>query len=201
MQLTAVLKQLRTSCDVLPEPFAFEVDRKVNTRPAAVVVPIIDHGNHATILLTKRTAHLSAHAGEISFPGGMWEEGDESLLGTALRECEEELGIAATDITVIGQGRGRITGTGFHITPFLVVIKAPITLKPDPFEVEEAFEVPLELAMQAASYERVNTTHQGIKRSHDVLPYGEYYIWGATAGILRDVCRMINGEKWEDPQC
>lgn len=201
MQAQAVIAQLRSLCASVPEPFVFDADRNVATRPAAVVVPVVDYGDRATILLTKRTAHLHAHAGQVCFPGGMWEEGDATLLDTALRECEEELGIPRSAMTVIGEGRGRITGTGFHITPYVVHLKGPVTLHPDTFEVEAVFELPLELALRKASYQKLNTTHEGVRRSHDLLNYEGHCIWGATAGILRDLCRMLGGESWEDASC
>lgn len=201
MQLDRVISQLRDGCGQRPEAFVFDCDRDVEARPAAVVVPIVDYGDRATILLTKRTAHLSAHAGQICFPGGMREEGDATLLDTALRECEEELGIARESMTIIGQSRGRITGTGFHITPFLVRLQAPVILTPDSFEVEAVFELPLELALRHASYQKLNTVNDGIHRSHDVLNYEGHCIWGATAGILRDLCHMLHGQKEEHVEC
>lgn len=202
MSIQSVLAQLRDSCAVLPaEPFSFTVDRDTQRLPAAVVVPILDYGDRATILLTKRTAHLTAHAGQICFPGGMWEEGDDSLLATALREMEEEIGIPASRATIIGEGRGRITGTGFQITPFIAHIEAPVTCTPDPFEVESVFELPLDMAVEKSAYDVLHVEHKGISRPHDKLEYQGHCIWGATAGILRDMCRMVNGETWEDPTC
>lgn len=201
MQLQEVLTQLRQQCEAVPEAHVFAVDRDVQARKAAVLVPIVDYGTHATILLTKRTAHLSAHAGQICFPGGMHEAEDASLLDTALRETEEELGITPDEITIIGEARGRITGTGFHITPYIALVTAPLELTPDTFEVEEVFELPMELALRTASYQKLNTNHEGIRRSHDMLNYGGHCIWGATAGILRDICRMMHGEGWESVAC
>lgn len=201
MSIDSVLAQLQRSCEQVPEPFAYSADRHINSRPAAVIVPILDYSTHATILLTKRTSHLTAHAGQICFPGGMWEEHDDSLLATALRECEEELAIPPSAVTIIGEGRGRITATGFHITPFIAHIAAPIVYTPDPDEVEAAFEMPLELALRKASYQRMSATDDGVKRHFDMLNYDGHCIWGATAGILRDMCRMHNGEEWEDPSC
>lgn len=202
MSIASVLAQLSKSCAVVPpEPYAHPHFPEMQSRPAAVLVPILDYDTHATILLTKRTAHLSAHAGQICFPGGMWEEADDSLLATALRETEEELGIPAERIRIIGEGRGRITGTGFQITPFLAHIAAPVEYRPDPYEVESAFELPLERAIKTSAYQILRIEHKGVKYPHDMLQYEGHCIWGATAGILRDMCRMINGERWEDPTC
>jgi len=201
MQLDRVLSQLRSGCEGVPSPHVFAVDRDVQPRKAAVLVPIMDYGDHATILLTKRTAHLKAHAGQVCFPGGMHEPDDVSLLATALRECEEELGIDPQQVTIIGEARGRVTGTGFHITPYIAHIRGPLAFTPDPFEVDEVFELPLELALRVASYQKLHTTHEGIRRSHDMLNFGGHCIWGATAGILRDLCRLIHNEAWEETLC
>lgn len=201
MSMDDVLLRLRSGCGTLPEAFASIHDRDVKTRPAAVIVPILDYDDHATILLTKRTPHLSAHAGQICFPGGMWEESDDSLLATALRECEEELGIPAASMTIIGEGRARITATGYHITPFIAHIPAPLHYTPDPSEVEVAFELPLATALHQKAYQKIWMEYKGVSRAHDVLYYQDHCIWGATAGILRDLCRMIHQEQWEDPAC
>lgn len=202
MSVEQVLAQLRDSCAYRPQaPFAHLRAHAETSRPAAVLVPILDYGHRATILLTKRTAHLSAHAGQVCFPGGMWEEDDGSLLATALREMEEELAIPAGRVRIIGEGRERITGTGFRITPFIGHIDAPVDYAPDPSEVEQAFELPLELAMRRAAYQVLRVEHEGVKYPHDMLHYEGHCIWGATAGILRDICRMVNGESWEDPAC
>lgn len=196
-----VLLQLRACCENKPEAFAFAHDRDVRTRPAAVIVPILDYNDHATILLTKRSSTLAAHAGQVCFPGGVWEESDGSLLATALRECEEELGISPDRMTIIGEGRGRITATGYHITPFIAHIPAPVSYMPDPAEVEAVFELPLLTALRKSAYQKLRVEYKGVSRTHDVLNYKEHCIWGATAGILRDLCRMIHKEQWEDPAC
>lgn len=202
MSVEDVLTRLRASCAALPaESFAFDADRNIRTRPAAVIVPILDYGDHATILLTKRTSHLTAHAGQVCFPGGTWEESDDSLLATALRECDEELAISPDAIRIIGTGRGRVTATGYQITPFIGHIPAPLDYTPDPNEVESAFELPLEMALSKALYQSMEVTYKGVERAHDVLYHQEHCIWGATAGILRDICRMVGGETWEDPAC
>jgi 8-oxo-dGTP pyrophosphatase MutT (NUDIX family) len=201
MSLNALLDQIRSCCEDVPEAFVLSPDYGVKTRPAAVIVPILEYADHATILLTKRTSHLTAHAGQICFPGGVREETDADLLATALRECEEELGISPDALTIIGEGRGRITATGYHITPFFAHISAPLTYSPDPNEIEMAFELPLPMALRRNAYQKVRAEYQGVTRTHDVLNYDGHCIWGATAGILRDLCRMVYEEQWEEATC
>lgn len=172
-------------------PHRYPEDANVETRPAAVVVPIMDYGTHATLLLTLRQPTLAAHAGQVCFPGGMQEAG-ESLEQTARRECLEELGLDLTGIEMLPCSRPRITGTGFCITPFLAVLPAPLALAPDTTEVAEVFEVPLATVCDGAAYSSHAEPLRGVMRTHDRLPFGNYHIWGATAGILRDLCRTVN---------
>src|SRR5436190_6302557 len=152
--------------------------------PAAVLVPLIDHRNGMSVLLTQRTAHLTAHAGQISFPGGRIEDTDPDAVAAALRETEEEVGLPRERVSVIGRLDTYVTGTGFEIAPIVGIVDPPVALTIDPFEVAEAFEVPLAFILDRRNHQRVERESAGSRRSFFVLPYEERNIWGATAGIL-----------------
>ncbi len=156
-------------------------------RPAAVLIPIIDRRPEATILLTQRTAHLRSHAGQISFPGGRMEEGDISPAHTALRETNEETGIEADFVDVIGFLESYQTSTGFRVAPAVGIVSAGFTLEPDSGEVEDVFEVPLRFLMCSQNHELHSRPWQGSRRYYYAMPYEDRYIWGATAGMLRNL--------------
>ncbi len=160
-------------------------------RHAAVLVPIIDHAHGATVLLTQRTKHLKNHAGQVSFPGGRVEESDAGAVAAALRETAEEIGLAESFIEVIGQLDAYETGTGFHITPVVGLVRPGFTLALDAFEVEAAFEVSLDHILDVASHERRSGFWQGTERHYWVIAHPERYIWGATAGMLVDLARKL----------
>jgi 8-oxo-dGTP pyrophosphatase MutT (NUDIX family) len=160
-------------------------------RPAAVLVPLIDHDHGMSVLLTQRTAHLTAHAGQISFPGGRIEEHDPDPIAAALRETEEEVGVPRERVGVIGRLDTYITGTGFEITPIVGMIEPPFPLAIDPFEVAEAFEVPLSYILDRRNHQRVERNSAGRTRSFFILPYQGRNIWGATAGILVNLAEVL----------
>jgi 8-oxo-dGTP pyrophosphatase MutT (NUDIX family) len=160
-------------------------------RPAAVLVPLIDHNHGMSVLLTQRTAHLTAHAGQISFPGGRIEEHDPNPIAAALRETEEEVGLPRERVGVIGRLDTYITGTGFEITPIVGMIEPPFPLAIDPFEVAEAFEVPLSYILDRRNHQRVERNSAGRTRSFFILPYQGRNIWGATAGILVNLAEVL----------
>lgn len=162
--------------------------------PAAVLVPLVDRADGLTVLLTQRTAHLHAHAGQISFPGGRTESGDSDELDAALRETEEEIGLPRERIEIIGRLDTYLTRTGFRVEPFVGMIRPPFTLKPDPFEVAEVFEVPLSFVLDPANPRRDVRMFQGRERYFYVFPYGDRYIWGATAGMLRNLQQALSQE-------
>ena len=161
-------------------------------RPAAVLVPLIDRADGMTVLLTQRTAHLSAHAGQISFPGGRVEEQDEDAVATALRETEEEVGLPRELVSVIGQLDTYVTGTGFEITPIVGLVAPVYTLILDPYEVAEAFEVPLAYILDTKNHNRTERESAGRTRVFFVLPYEGRNIWGATAGMLVNLAEVLN---------
>jgi 8-oxo-dGTP pyrophosphatase MutT (NUDIX family) len=159
---------------------------------AAVLVPIVDRGDTLQVLLTQRTSHLSDHAGQISFPGGRVEADDASREDTALRETEEEIGLARSRITVVGRLPLYEIPSGFRITPIVGWVEPPFELALDPFEVACAFEAPLEHFADPQRYERREYRFRGRHRHYMAIPYQGRYIWGATAGMLYSLARMLD---------
>ena len=160
-------------------------------KPAGVLVPIINRPAGPTILLTQRTAHLKKHAGQISFPGGGWEEQDPHLEATALRETEEEIGLHNRHIEVLGQLSLYETSAAYGVTPVVGWVEPPFDLTIDPFEVAEAFEVPLGWIMQRENHQVESRVRDGRRRHYYVLPYEGRFIWGATAGMLVNLVDVL----------
>lgn len=158
---------------------------RTEVRPAAVLIPVIDRGAEATVLFTQRTDNLPNHAGQISFPGGKIEQTDSSPRETALRETEEEVGLSSGLVETLGFLDVYQTGTGFRIAPVLGLVSAEFTLKPDPTEVADVFEVPLRFLMNLENHHKHSLIWRGRNRHYYAIPFGERYIWGATAGIVR----------------
>jgi 8-oxo-dGTP pyrophosphatase MutT (NUDIX family) len=159
-------------------------------RPAAVLIPVVARAK-PTILLTQRTAHLPDHAGQISFPGGKIDASDDSPLAAALREAEEEIGLARRHVQPIGYLDLYLTTLGYRIVPTVARIAPDMQLDLNRNEVEEAFEVPLAFLMEPANLQRHSRDWNGMKRSYYAIPFGERYIWGVTAGILRNLYERI----------
>lgn len=162
-------------------------------RPAAVLVPLIDRAEGLSVLLTRRTPHLSAHAGQIAFPGGRIEESDADAIAAALRETEEEVGLPGDHVRVIGRLDTYVTGTGFEITPVVGMVQAPYPLAIDPFEVAEAFEVPLSFIVDPSNHRRTTREFENRTRVFFVLPFEGRNIWGATAGMLVNLAEVLAG--------
>jgi 8-oxo-dGTP pyrophosphatase MutT (NUDIX family) len=158
---------------------------------AAVLVPLVDRPQGLTILLTRRTDHLQAHAGQISFPGGRCEPGDCDAIATALREAEEEIGLARELVTPIGQLDVYVTRTGFEVSPVIGLVAPPPAFVPDPDEVAEVFEVPLDFILDPTSRQRHSRVYAGATRDFYVFPWRGYYIWGATAGMLVNLADLL----------
>lgn len=156
-------------------------------RPAAVLVPIMARPKGATVLLTRRCDHLPSHGGQVAFPGGKIDSRDETPLAAALREAEEEVGLRAVHVELAGYLDLYRTGSGYAIVPAVALVDPSVALRPDPSEVAEIFEVPLDFLMEAANHQRHSRMWRGLMRSYYAMPYGEHYIWGATAGILRNL--------------
>lgn len=166
-------------------------ERRENLTPAAVLMPLIDRADGMTVLLTQRTAHLSAHAGQISFPGGRFEAGDGTPENTALRETEEEIGLTRTHVEVLGRLSVRETGTGYRVVPVVGVITPPFPVAPDPHEVAEVFEVPLSFVLDPANHRFETRIMSGVQRQFYSVLYGDYYIWGLTARLLVNLSQRL----------
>ena len=159
-----------------------------------MLIPVIVRESGPTMLLTQRTAHLRDHAGQVSFPGGRSEAGDASPEATALREAEEEVGIAACQVEILGRPRESRTGTGSVITRVVGLVTPPLNLKLDDFEVAEVFEPPLEFLLDSANHQRQSIEVRGIRREYWAMPWQGYFIWGATAGMLVTLQRFLYAE-------
>jgi 8-oxo-dGTP pyrophosphatase MutT (NUDIX family) len=162
-------------------------------RPAAVLIPIVRR-KEPMVLLTQRTAHLPDHAGQISFPGGKIETTDESPLAAAMREAEEEIGLGRRFIRPIGYLDLYMTTLGYRIVPTLARVEPGFELSLNPSEVDDVFEVPLAFLMEPANHQRHSRDWQGMTRSYYAIPFGQRYIWGVTAGILRNLYDRIYRE-------
>ncbi len=170
-------------------PDFYEPDRALIH--AAVLVPIVEREAELTLLLTQRTDHLDDHAGQISFPGGRIETGDDGPEGAALRETEEETGLPRDRVRLIGRLDTYVTRTGFEVTPVVGLVTPPFDLAPDSFEVAEIFEVPLGFFLDPGNCERHSRFYEGKERYFHAFPYGDYYIWGATAGMLVNLAEIL----------
>lgn len=172
------------------------IDPRLNSLPersAAVLMPIVMHAQGPTLLLTLRTNHLRSHAGQISFPGGSAESTDASLTETALRETEEEIGLRRDYVDVLGTLPEYVTGTGYRVTPVVGLIHPPFNSHPDPGEVAEIFEVPLTFLMNGMHHERrMMLLPAGMQqRLVYAMHYERFFIWGATAGMLRNLYHFL----------
>jgi 8-oxo-dGTP pyrophosphatase MutT (NUDIX family) len=174
----------RRGDDVPPPP-----DRP--RRPASVLVPLLMREDGIQVLLTRRTPHLSAHAGQVAFPGGRTEEYDLDAIATALRETEEEIGLPRDHIEIVGRLDLFNTGTGFAITPIVGLVSVPFPLRPDPGEVAEAFEVPLDFILDPANRQRRTGERNGRLRHYFVYDYGGHEVWGATAAMLVNLTEIL----------
>jgi 8-oxo-dGTP pyrophosphatase MutT (NUDIX family) len=159
-------------------------------RPAAVLIPVVDH-SEATILLTQRTTHLADHAGQIAFPGGRIETSDPSPMAAALREAKEEVGLDRDFVEPIGYLDVYMTTLGYRVVPTVARVRPGFSLALNPAEVEVAFEVPLSFLMEPGNHRRHSREWQGLMRSYYAMPFGERYIWGVTAGILRNLYERL----------
>jgi 8-oxo-dGTP pyrophosphatase MutT (NUDIX family) len=172
------------------DPLMWQEAGVAATRPAAVLIPVVDRPE-ATVLLTQRTTHLSAHAGQIAFPGGKIDPGDRTPLDAALREANEEIGLDRTLVRPIGYLDVYLTMTGYRILPLVARVAPGYRLTPNAEEVADVFEVPLAFLMSAENHELRSSNWKGANRRYYAMPYGERMIYGVTAGILRNLYERL----------
>jgi 8-oxo-dGTP pyrophosphatase MutT (NUDIX family) len=172
-------------------------ERRFTDRPpaaAAVLIPLVKR-QRLGLLLTQRSAHLSTHSGQIAFPGGKVDAADRDAIAAALREAQEEIGLAPSHVQVLGTLPQYVTGTQFFITPVVALVEPGFSLQPNPHEVEDVFEVPLDFLMDPANHRRHGFEWNGEMREWYSMPYQdgatERFIWGATAGMLRNLYRFL----------
>ena len=158
---------------------------------ASVLLPIVTHGAGLTVLFTQRTSQLRSHSGQVSFPGGRAEPGDATPELTALREAEEEIGLRAERVEIVARLPDYLTRTGFRVTPVVGLLTPPLELAPDRREVEEVFEVPLAFLLDPRNHRRESRELGGRPVGYYVMQYGSRRIWGATAGMLMNLYRML----------
>ena len=158
---------------------------------AAVLLGLVRRESGITLLLTRRTSHLKDHAGQISFPGGRMEPEDANAAACALREAQEEIGLDPSKVQVVGGLRSYDTVTGYRVHPVVGWIEPPVRFTIDPFEVDELFEVPLGFLLEERNLRRDSLTRDGRRRYFWAIPYGDHYIWGATAGMLVNFLRLL----------
>jgi 8-oxo-dGTP pyrophosphatase MutT (NUDIX family) len=156
-------------------------------KPAAVLVPIVMRDAEPSVILTRRASHLNNHAGQISFPGGRAEDHDGTAVDTALRESEEEIGLAPRLVEVIGALSTYVTVTQYSVIPVVGLVEPTFDLQAQVSEVAEIFEVPLRFLLDRTNHQKHSGFHNGVERFWYAMPYNDYYIWGATAGMIKDL--------------
>lgn len=159
-------------------------------KPAAVLVPVVDRPEPG-LILTKRTSSLRNHAGQVAFPGGRIDPEDAGPVEAALREAREEIGLASHHVSLIGRAGGYETGSGYAITPIVGLVPPDVPLSPSVDEVDQVFEVPLAYVLDAANHQVQQAEWRGRMRRYYVIEYGPWNIWGATAGILVNLARLV----------
>jgi len=170
--------------DLNPASFPGKV---THFKPAAVLVPIVVRDDEPSVILTKRAAHMNKHAGQISFPGGRAEKEDKTAVCTALRESREEIGLDPALVEAVGILSTYVTVTQYSVTPVVGLVDPNFELTAEVSEVAEIFEVPLRFLMDQKNHKKHSGFHNGIERFWYAMPYNDYYIWGATAGMLKDL--------------
>lgn len=195
-QTEAALRQ-RFAIGPVWEPELRREPRFTDRQPAeaAVLLPLVLR-DELTVLLTERTVHLSTHSGQVAFPGGKRDPEDADAAATALREAHEEVGLAPAYVQVLGCLPVYVTGTAFQVTPVVALVDPAAPLRPNPYEVAAIFEVPLRFLLDPANHERHSYDWNGVQREWFAMPYQapdgrSHYIWGATAGMLRNFYRFM----------
>jgi 8-oxo-dGTP pyrophosphatase MutT (NUDIX family) len=182
----------RSDDDLNPDARAIPYDRE--PRGAAVLVPIVAREPEVTVLMIRRNDALRSHSGQIAFPGGKLEETDQGPVDAALREAEEETGLARMLVAPQGFLDGYLTRTAYQVVPVVALITPEFSLHPDPIEVADIFEVPLRFLMGPENHLLHSRNWQGKSRSFYAMPYGERYIWGATAGMIKNLYDRMYAE-------
>ena len=163
-------------------------------RPAGVLVPFQLIDGRVEVILTKRASGLKHHPGQIAFPGGKQDDGDADVTQAALREADEEIGLLPSNVEVLGTMSQHETVTGFAVTPVLGRVREPFEITPEPGEVDEVFRVPLDHLSDPDRYRIQSRRWLGQRRYYYTVPFGPYYIWGATARILRGLAERMRAE-------
>lgn len=164
-----------------------------STRPASVLIAVTDWGDDPHVLLTKRSSALKHHPGQIAFPGGKQDDTDASIEAAALREAEEEIGLPRDAVSVLGTMPCHETVTGFTVTPVVGIVSEPFEIRPEPGEVDEVFSVPLRFLLNVDHFSQQSRRWRGQRRYYFTVPFGPYYIWGATARMLRAFADRMEG--------
>lgn len=168
--------------------------REGTPTPAAVLVPLVNRPSGLNVLLTERSADLPDHAGQISFPGGRVDRDDRDSVAAALREAMEEIALSADRVAVLGELAPYETVTGYRVTPVVGWVEPPFVVRPDPVEVADVFEVPLEFLLDPRHQQRHFRMLGPIRRDYWAIPYGDRYIWGATAAMLMILDRTLRAD-------
>ncbi|HEY5797254.1 MAG TPA: CoA pyrophosphatase [Bosea sp. (in: a-proteobacteria)] len=186
-----VIGRPRGDHEMQPQPMA-PPDEKAAV-PAAVLIPIVPRPDGPTVLLTQRAAALRSHSAQVAFPGGRVDAVDGSPVITALRETEEEIGLPRERVRTLGFLDAYLTGTGYRIVPVVALVEPPFSLTLNAHEVDEAFEAPLSFLLDPANHLREGREWQGLYRTYYAMPFGDRYIWGATAGMIRNLYERLAG--------
>lgn len=186
-----VIGRPRGDHEMQPQPMA-PPDEKAAV-PAAVLIPIVPRPDGPTVLLTQRAAALRSHSAQVAFPGGRVDAVDGSPVVTALRETEEEIGLPRERVRTLGFLDAYLTGTGYRIVPVVALVEPPFSLALNAHEVDEAFEAPLSFLLDPANHRREGREWQGLYRTYYAMPFGDRYIWGATAGMIRNLYERLAG--------
>ncbi len=192
------LPQVRSLAEsrLLHEPEEYDGDHHLNpdyhdwvvsnaVKDAAVLMPLVARDDEISVVLTKRAEQLSAHSGQVAFPGGKIDDTDASPEAAALREADEEIGLSPGNVEVLGRLPDYYSGSGFRIAPIIAIMDAGASVAANPDEVDYVFEVPLSFLMNPQNHQRGSRVFEGTRRHYLEMPYGDHYIWGVTAGIIR----------------